>query len=414
MNFEAPLSSMKILHTADWHLGKKLNGFSRHPEQVLVLNEICQLADEHCVDLVLIAGDLFDGPNPSSESTELFYKTLRRLSADGKRAVVAIAGNHDSPDRIAAPEPLALACGIVLLGYPDTVVPPFETENGIRLLQSQPGFLELALPGIEFPVRLILTPFANEVRLKKYLGSEDSSLEMRNLLAETWKNLAGEKCDDKGVNLLMTHQYFIPSSGEIEPESDDERSIAGLGGTDALPVSILPDGIQYVALGHIHKFWKVASKPCPVVYSSSPLCYSLNEAGQEKYVVLLEAKPASEVDYRKIALKEGRPVLRKTFESVDEALVWLDQNPDALVELTLVSDEFLKSEDSRRIHAAHEGILDIVPQLRNRTFSMGSEAAEVADPELDKMTLFTSFFKQKKGQEPSEELKELFHEILHS
>jgi exonuclease SbcD len=129
---------------------------------------------------------------------------------------------------------------------------------------------------------------------------------------------------------------------------------------------------------------------------------------------MLEAKPAAEVEYQKIGLKEGRPVLRKTFDSVDEALVWLDQNPDALVELTLVSDEFLKSEDSRRIHAAHEGILDIVPQLRNRTFSVGSEAAEVADPELDKMTLFTSFFKQKKGLEPSDELKELFHEILHS
>jgi exonuclease SbcD len=129
---------------------------------------------------------------------------------------------------------------------------------------------------------------------------------------------------------------------------------------------------------------------------------------------MIEAKPAAEVEYKKIALKEGRPVLRKTFDSVDDALVWLDKNPEALVELTLVSDEFLNSEDSRRILAAHEGILDIVPQLRNKMFSTGRESTEIADPELDKMTLFTSFFKQIKGQEPSEELKELFYEILNS
>ena len=93
---------MKFLHTADWHLGKKLNGHSRHPEQVEVLDEICRIAEEKAVDLILVAGDLFDNSNPSIESTELFYKTLRRLSADGSRAVIAIAGNHDSPERIAA------------------------------------------------------------------------------------------------------------------------------------------------------------------------------------------------------------------------------------------------------------------------------------------------------------------------
>jgi exonuclease SbcD len=405
---------MKILHTADWHLGKKLGGYSRHAEQILVLDEICGLADAHEVDLVLIAGDLFDGPNPSSESTELFYKTLRRLSNDGSRAVIAIAGNHDSPERIAAPEPLALACGIVLLGFPDTEVPYFETEKGIKVLQSSPGFLELSLPKTSFPVRLILTAFANEIRLKKYLGQEDSDGELKNLIEETWNFLAKKYCDPKGVNLLMTHLYFVPSIGEIEPESDDERSIAGLGGTQALPTTILPPEIQYVALGHIHKFWPVSMQPMPVIYPSSPLCYSLNESGQEKFVIILDIEPATPVNFQKIKLEQGKQVLRMTFDSVDKAVAWLAENQDAYVELTMVSNEYLNAEDSSRIYASHKWILDLIPQSKNSTISGLTQQAQTIDIQLDKSELFESFFIQKKGQEPSLELKKLFHEILNS
>ncbi len=87
---------MKILHTADWHLGKKLDRFSRLEEQVSAMEEIITIADEEQADLVLIAGDLFDNFNPAVEAVELFYKTLKRLSLNGKRPVIAIFGNHDS------------------------------------------------------------------------------------------------------------------------------------------------------------------------------------------------------------------------------------------------------------------------------------------------------------------------------
>ena len=117
---------MKILHTADWHLGKRLDRFSRLEEQVLVMNEIVEIADEQKVDMVLIAGDLFDNFNPSVEATELFYKTLKQLSLNGKRPVIAISGNHDSPNFIDAPNPLARECGIILIGHPNTKINHFE------------------------------------------------------------------------------------------------------------------------------------------------------------------------------------------------------------------------------------------------------------------------------------------------
>ena len=145
---------MKILHTADWHLGKRLEQYSRLEEQHEVLNEICEIADREDVDAVLIAGDLFDHPNPPIEAIDLFYQTLKRLSKDGQRPVIGIAGNHDSPDRVQAPDPLARASGIILMGYPKAEIRPFTLSTGLELTRSAPGFVELRIPGQQHSLRL--------------------------------------------------------------------------------------------------------------------------------------------------------------------------------------------------------------------------------------------------------------------
>ena len=139
---------LKVLHTADWHLGKRLDFYSRLPEQALVMDEICRIADESAADLILVAGDLFDTVNPPIEAIELFYKTLKRLSNDGKRPVIAIAGNHDNPDRIDAPNPLAKECGILLFGNTNTTTTLFGIENSFEVSKADEGMLP-SLPGME-------------------------------------------------------------------------------------------------------------------------------------------------------------------------------------------------------------------------------------------------------------------------
>jgi exonuclease SbcD len=91
---------ISILHTADWHLGKRLGSLTRIDEQKTVLSEICEIADSNNVDVVVIAGDIFDTTNPPTEAIELLYSTLKNLSKKGTRPVIVIAGNHDSPDRM--------------------------------------------------------------------------------------------------------------------------------------------------------------------------------------------------------------------------------------------------------------------------------------------------------------------------
>lgn len=402
---------LKILHTADWHLGKRLDNFSRIDEQREVLDEICEIAEREAVDLVLVAGDLFDTFNPPVEAVELFYKTLKRLAKNGERPVIAIAGNHDSPERIDAPDPLARECGIILIGLPNAEVTPFEIENQFKVSKSTNGLLELRLDRFKQPIRILHTPYANEIRLKKALDTEDKGTALNEALGESWQALADKYCKTKGVNLLISHLYMMNRNGEILEEPDGEKPLK-VGNADIIYSDIIPEQVQYTALGHLHRAHQIGEEERPVVYSGSPLSYSFSEAGQLKYVMLLEAEAAKPITYTKIALEKGRPLSRMKFMSVDEAVEWLVANPTHLVELTIVSDTFLNADDIKRLYTAHDGIITIIPQV---TLSDKGEQDKVKQVNLeqDMQGLFKDYFKQKyKGQEPNEELMDLFNEIL--
>lgn len=401
---------IKILHTADWHLGKKLDSFSRLEEQILVMNEIIEIADQQQVDLVLIAGDLFDNFNPSVEAVELFYKTLKRLSNNGKRPVVAISGNHDSPSLIDAPDPLARECGIILIGYPNAKIQEFEL-NDFKILKSVEGMIELKLNSFDYPIRIIHTPYANEIRLKQYFG-ENKEDALNEVLATNWKNIADEYCDENGVNLLIAHLYMNQKGAEILEEPEGEKPIK-IGNADMIFSEAIPPQIQYTALGHLHGFKNIGTEEKPVVYSSSPLCYSFSEAGQTKYVSVIEAEPNKTISYHKIELKHGKPLIRKTFDDINLAVEWLNENQNALVELTLESDSFLKADERKLIYQSHDGIIHLIPKVKNQEIE--TVEYKFADQTKDMKELFADYFKSKNGnQEPNDEIKDLFNEILNS
>ena len=402
---------MKLLHTSDWHLGKRLEDFSRIEEQQVVLQEICEIAEREQVDAVLVAGDLFDTFNPPTEAVDLFYKTLKRLSNNGLRPVIAIAGNHDSPDRIEAPDPLARECGIIFAGYPNSVVPPFELESGLKVLQSKEGFLELKLPGIDIPLRLLLTPYANEFRLKTYLGQDNSEEELRTVLQKKWKELAEKYCDDKGVNLLVTHLFVVKKGDEMPEEPADEKPILHVGGAQAIYSENIPEQIQYTAIGHLHRMHRVDSAPCPVYYSGSPLSYSFAEANQQKYVILIDLEPGKVATVQELELIKGKKLLRKRAEGIDEALLWLTENPDCLVELTMVTDTYLTAQERKQLSAAHNGIVTIIPEVKNASDLVTGNKKNI-DLTRTMEELFLDYFRHRKGQEPNEEILMLFTEIL--
>ena len=399
---------MKILHTADWHLGKRLDSFPRLEEQKIVLEEICKIADLQEVDAIIVAGDLFDAFNPPVEAIDLLYKTLKRLTNNGKRPVIAIAGNHDSPDRIDSPDPLARECGILFMGLPNSEVQTIQLENGFEITKADKGFMECKLPGHDFQLRIIATPYANEIRMKEYFG-EEKDVALQNSLTKTWGELAEKYCDNNGVNLLITHLYMLKRGGEILEEPDGEKPLK-IGNADQIFSDSVPSQIQYTALGHLHRYQNVGTEDRPVVYSGSPLAYSFAEAGQQKYVNIIEAKPNCIVRTERIALKSGKQVVRKRFDNIDLAVEWLNENQYSLVELTIESDDFIKSEDMKRLRNAHSEIVHIIPIVSNDTI-LNSNTKQI-NLNQDITALFTDYFKYSKGQLPNEEIIELFKQVI--
>ncbi len=401
---------MKILHTSDWHLGKRLENFSRMEEQQAVLKEICEIADTENVDVVLVAGDLFDTFNPPTEAIDLFYKTLKRLTNNGRRPVIAIAGNHDSPDRIEAPDPLARECGIIFTGYPNSVVSEFELETGLKILNSGEGFMEIQLPDNPTPLRILTTPYANEIRLKTALGHENSEEELRNVLQQSWSNLADKFCDNQGVNILVSHLFVIEKGSEIPEEPAEEKPILHVGGVQAVYTENIPVQVQYTALGHLHRMHAV-DKESKVFYSGSPLSYSFAEANQQKYVLIVDVEPGEKAIVVEKPLMKGKKLLRYKAQGIEDALNWLTQNPDCLVELTLVTDTFLTAQERRQINAAHNGIVTIIPEVTNPGEYAACDKKSV-DLSKNINELFRDYFKHAKGQEPNAEIMELLAEIL--
>lgn len=401
---------MKILHSADWHLGKKLSYCSRLPEQIAVLDELVQIADEEAVDLVLIAGDLFDYFTPATEAIDLLYKTLKRLSKEGKRPVIAIAGNHDSPSFIDAPNPLARACGIIMIGYPHAVVPMLDLPD-FSITKTASGFLEIQCSHLPYPIRLLHTAFANEERLKTYLG-EEKDKGLNEVLQQHWQENADLYCDEKGVNLLMTHLYMMPRGGALIEEPEGERPLK-IGNADLVYTDAVPTQIQYTALGHLHGFRNIGTTQKPIVYASSPLIYSFSESGQQKLVPIISIEPGTEAQIKKVPLTAGKPLQSICFDDIDKAVEWLQENKNALVELTIESELYLSTNDRQRLYQAHDNIIFLVPKLKGEKWIEQTQDAKGIDLSQSTTDLFKAYFQSKnEGQEPNEEIMELFAEIL--
>ena len=248
------------------------------------------------------------------------------------------------------------------------------------------------------------------MRLKRYLGGENTDEEMRSLLKAGWNELAEKYCDNLGVNVLVAHLFMMKQGDPVISEPDDERPILHPGGAEAIYTSCIPPAIQFAAIGHLHRKQTVDTSPCPVVYSGSPLSYSFGEVNQDKFVILIDAEPGNEVKIREIMLQSGKRLLRKRFELIDEAVTWLVENQESLVEMTIVSATYLTAVDRKRLLGAHCGII-IIPEMKNP--AQGGDAAGLqVDLTRNITDLFVDFFRKERGQEPNTEIFELFNEII--
>ncbi|GAB6172368.1 exonuclease SbcCD subunit D [Paradesulfitobacterium aromaticivorans] len=403
---------MRILHTSDWHLGRMLEGRSRLEEQVKFIDELCRIVEKERVELVLIAGDVFDTVNPPAAAEELFYEALDRLAAGGKRAVVAIAGNHDNPDRLCAASPLAVRHGITLFGLSKEILSPsvLVREDRVYRAAAGQGWVKLHIPNCPDPVVIAMLPYPSESRLNEVLSeSLDEEIlraEYSRRVGQFWAKLA-ENFEADAVNLGVSHIYV---RGGLE--SDSERPIQ-LGGAPTVEPEMMPAGAHYVALGHLHRPQAVKAAPVPTRYAGSPLAYSFSETGYAKSVMLVEAFPGREAQLREIPLNSGYPLVRwRATEGLAQVYRWLDEGRDlnAWIDLEVHVTNALNSQDVQTLRRSRERIVNIRP-----VFPTTEQIVSESRSQLPLEELFRRFYKEKTGGAEAEiELVALFLDLIHA
>lgn len=380
---------MKILHTSDWHIGKKLMNRERLDEQREVLDEICALCEQNAVDLVLLAGDVFDTFLPQAEAEKLFYRTVRRLAGEN-RAVLVVSGNHDDGVRLAACAPLSEELGVYVVNTPATILPLTSTRP-VRPVESGEGYVVFRNAADE-KVYINLLPYPNEARFKEEKTEESFQEKMIRWLHRGQSAYRGDM-----PSILLSH-IFVAGGTHSESERDID-----LGGARAVDLDWLPD-CDYIALGHLHK--KQHFKYKNVWYCGSPLQYAFDEAGAKKCAILLETDTQKLLSVREIPLTKGKQLVRLKAESVENAAALLEQNPDAHVEMTLFLESPMSGEESRKL-LSFKCLKSLLPQIKN---ACGTREF-VSRRGLDKNKLFEEYYYSVYNVAPPTELKTLFLEL---
>ena len=379
---------MNILHTSDWHIGKRLMDRERLPEQIAALDEIARICDERAVDLVLVAGDVFDTYMPSAEAEQAFFHAISRIAGE-RRAVVLISGNHDDGVRLAASAPLAAQEGIYLFGSGQEIA---DCGGGrpVRAVAAGEGYLVVENAQGE-RVYINALPYPNEARLKEEKTEESYADKLRRRI----------ECGDAGFTGGMPHillSHLFVAGGKV---SESERDI-DLGGARAVPVSLF-EGFDYIALGHLHKPQKFGGN---VRYCGSLLQYSFDER-EDKQVILLHTQGERILSVEEIGLTAGKRLIRLEEKDVLRAAALLKQYEGAYIELTLHLNAPLTSQETQMLRAANEGLVSLIVRTQGQSVLPAIKRSTLSSGEL-----FTEYYRSVYGEAPARELTEAFLALL--
>lgn len=290
---------MKIIHTADWHIGQRLHERSRLDEHEQFLDWLLETIQKRQIDLLLVSGDIFDTSLPSAEATNLYYQFLYRLFNETDAYAVITAGNHDSARHLEAPQEFLKMGRIYVIGLAD-----------------EPAKCVFTFPFNNPQVAVAAVPYLSESDLRHFSYQTEAE---RNERYREWLKAFYADCvacmPVELPKILMGHLFV--QGGK---ETDSERNIQ-IGGATAVHASDFPEGVNYVALGHLHRPQAISGTDYPIRYSGSPIPLRFNETDYPKQIHLLElsdsGSPMRDEDIEIPVFKELCPV-----EGDEDSILW--------------------------------------------------------------------------------------------
>lgn len=366
---------MRLLHTADWHLGKQLHHVSLIDDQAIVLDQLHRALNEYDIECLIISGDIFDRSVPSSESVELFDETLSRLASDFARPVIIISGNHDSPQRLAFGSKLFRKLSLHVITSIDYV------SNLINLSDSYGMISVIALPFIE------------EALSKEISKTSDKPFTYEETIQELLRKLAS-KVSARSRTIVVAHAFI---QGSIQSES--ERPIS-LGGSTACSAHIFED-FSYTALGHLHRAQSVQQSH--IRYAGSILKYSSSEIPYKKSFSLVDIGASGKSLIEEIPIQPKRDfrelrglfsdLCSRDFDKGDHhdyfSIIIEDQGPilDAMPRLQEIYPNALEIHREVIDNIRHSSVVTKEFLKQDETALFKNFALQCADLELSEMQL---------------------------
>ena len=391
---------MKFIHTSDWHLGKTLEGHSRIEEQIKFCEDFINIVNENNIDMVIIAGDIYDTSNPPAQAERLFYKTVSKLANNGQRCVLIISGNNDNPERLQAASPLAHEQGIIILGNLLSCT-EIVTHNGFEIVEAKEGCVKLKIN--DEKVIAITLPYPSERRLNEAILKNDENKEKQ----QTYSQKIGEvftqlqsHFEKNSINIAVSHLFV--TGGEI---TGSERPIE-LGGNLLVEKKDLPSKAQYIALGHLHKLQK-SSQRLNAYYSGSPLQYSKDERMSIKGAYIVDVKAGKKPKIEEIYFNNYKPIEVFKCNGIEEALQLCEENKerDIWSYFEIKTEEVISQSNIKKMKDILKDIIEIKPIITSQYEHIDIKEKSMAE-------MFKEFYTFSSGLEPKGELMDLFLDII--
>lgn len=376
---------MRILHTSDWHLGKRLFKLDRSPEHERFLSWLLETLLSEKIDLLLVAGDIFDTPTPPHQSLEMFYEFLHRVSTETQTQTLIIAGNHDSG---------------LLLEAPSKILAPHRVRVWGKLSEkAEDHWVRIKIKDEEIDICAI--PFFRSYELLPN-GEGDALSVLKTYLTKT----------RTAPQLLMLHHL----AGIFEAAGSEQ--VITLSGVDSIPTETLT-AFDYVALGHIHKPQKISSS---AYYSGSPIPMRFSEIHKKSVMILDLKNKKIEISKLEIPLSRALYIIKATEETWREKIASLDNKSEltAMVEVQLALTQPVVGLIDEIKEAITKKGMELLSYQPNYSGTEKKEKRHERLFELSPLEVFQEFYKYKYPDAPevpsdlNDDFKELIQKVVNA
>lgn len=383
---------MKIFHMGDWHIGKLVNGFYMTEDQEFIINQIYEAIEKKKPDVVIIAGDLYDRSVPPVHAVELLNKTMRKIVKDLNTKVIALAGNHDSNERVEFASSLLCDSGLYIVGN-------LKRKIEKIVLEDEHGKVNF------YPIPYADVPVVRDLFEDENIKNHD--LAMQRIISEILNDF-----NEDERNIAIAHGYVTQmkeDNFETLEESDSEKPLS-IGGTEYINSKHF-EKFNYTALGHLHGPQKVGSDK--IRYSGSLMKYSFSEVNQKKGITIVDINEKGDIELEIYNLKPRRDFRIKT-GTLEEIIKGFDNSSENYEDYikVILKDKGELLDPMAKLRSIYPNVMELTREERTSRNSSRNVATNIK--EKSKITLFKNFYEDIMDEGCSEDEMNIIEQIIES